>query len=198
MADEARQAVEIINTEPYLKLRSRHTQLKAEHASVQDRMTKAESALGALQAERDAALSANVQLKADVERLQGQFRTAAHRSTFDRLAAERGVPSDSLDLVWTAAKLPTDKDQPDESAIVAALDAMKAAPGLGRLFGANGQAPPAPGHKAPGAGQGEHTPPAPGRLQVTQEMIRPGSPWMKDHKDEWKKALAENRVDFVG
>jgi hypothetical protein len=46
--------------------------------------------------------------------------------------------------------------------------------------------PPAPG--SPGAD---------GKLRVTTAQIAPGSAWMKANKAEWRKALAEGRVELV-
>jgi hypothetical protein len=36
-----------------------------------------------------------------------------------------------------------------------------------------------------------------GRLRVSQSQIAPGAQWLKDNRDAFKKALAENRVDLV-
>jgi hypothetical protein len=36
-----------------------------------------------------------------------------------------------------------------------------------------------------------------GRLRVTEEMIAPGSQWIRENRAEFNRALAENRVDIV-
>jgi hypothetical protein len=165
--------------------------------------------LGALEAERDAAVKQrdaaqaaatdaetkfNAEpLKGEVERLKGELREKTHRTVFDRLAAEKGVAKDALDLLYQNSGYKADKDEADEKAIGVLIDDLKAKPGVSRLFG-EGQAPPPP--PAPGGGQGGRPENHGSKFRVTQAQLRDPE-WCAANNGRRAKALREGTLEIV-
>lgn len=125
-----------------------------------------------LQAEVDRLTKENSDLKGKADNsatakrvleLEQQIREGNHRRAFDRLAKAKGVPEDSLDLLWQVSGYKAQADEIDEPALSAVIDEQKAKPGVSRLFGAaappvkEGQSTP-PNKPAPGSGQGGGSP----------------------------------------
>ena len=128
--------------------------------------------------------------RAEVQRLKGELRERDHRAAWERIMAERGVPSDSRDLIYKNSGYKPEADAPDPAAIAARLDAMAAEPGVSRLM--QEATPPAP---PPGSGQGRWDGGA-GKFRVTTDQLRDGA-WCMANADRLRAARQDGTFELV-
>jgi hypothetical protein len=173
------------DTNPYAERQARRL-VKIER--LKDAMVTITSERDQLRSERERLANENAILasRADtslsakkVQELEAKLREISHRKAFDRIAKERGVAEDALDLVYQTSGYKADQPEVDEVAIGAILDEQRTRPGVSRLFGQpagtaspNGpqQPPPAP-KPGPASGQGG---PTQGRVPMAPDDPRHG------------------------
>jgi hypothetical protein len=137
MSEQATPTPGSANAGVIARLGSQRGQLRAEVRTLTTERDTARTELETLRRE-----NGELKVKADtsagakrVQELEGQLRDAAHRKVFDRVAAAKGVPGDSLEVLYQLSGYKAEGDQADEAAIGVLIDQQKGKPGVGRLFG---------------------------------------------------------------
>jgi len=165
-----------------------------------------------LTAERDAALRARDEAmaaadlarkalderpeKAELERLKGELREGKHRAAFDRLAREKGVADDALDLLYTSSGYKAEGDAPDDAAIGTLIDGLKEKPGVARLFGEPASPPPTPAPPPPpGSGQGARDRGG-HKFKVTVDQLSDGA-WCMRNAAAMRQAQMDGTFEIV-
>lgn len=131
-------------------------------------------------------------LKLEMEKLKQEMRDRTHRSTFDKIAAEKGVAPDALELVYKHSGYTAEGDAADEKVIGTLLDGLKAQPGVARLFG---DATP-PSTPANGRGQGSPSADHGAKFRVTRAQLQDPI-WCLENNAKRSRAIREKTLEIV-
>lgn len=130
-------------------------------------------------------------LKAKVDELNQRLRDASHKATFAKVAREKGVADDAIDLVYQHSGYRAEADDPDEAAIGALLDDLKDRPGVSRLFGEPGPA----GTPGPARGQGTRDSSG-GKFRVTKAQAR-NADWCLANRARMQAAVRDGTLEYI-